>query len=109
MIGEVHDPRAYALGGVAGHAGLLSTADDLSRFCRMLLHGGILDGVRVLSETTYQQMIELRRLPDGTGGRGYGFDIDTPYAGCRGDRFERGTTFGHTGFTGTMFWVDPAH
>jgi len=109
MVGEVHDPRAYALGGVAGHAGLFSTADDLSRFCRMLLHGGVLDGVRVLSESTYQKMITPQYLPDGTGGRGLGFDIDTPYSGCRGDRFERGTTFGHTGFTGTMFWVDPAH
>lgn len=109
MIGEVHDPRSYALGGVAGHAGLFSTADDLSRFCRMLLHGGALDSARVLTESTYQQMIEPRPLPDGTGIRGYGFDIDTPYSGCRGDRFERGTTFGHTGFTGTMFWVDPAH
>lgn len=109
MVGEVHDPRAYALGGAAGHAGLFSTADDLSRFCRMLLHGGALDGVRVLKEATYREMILPRRLPDGTGCRGYGFDIDTPYSGCRGDRFEAGTTFGHTGFTGTMFWVDPAH
>ncbi len=109
MVGEVHDPRAYALGGAAGHAGLFSTADDLSRFCRMLLHGGMLDGARVLKEETYRAMIEPRRLADGTGCRGYGFDIDTPYSGCRGDRFERGTTFGHTGFTGTMFWVDPVH
>jgi len=109
MVGEVHDPRAYALGGVAGHAGLFSDIDDLSRFCRMLLHGGALDGVRVLKEQTYQSMIEPRRLPDGTGCRGYGFDIDTPYSGCRGDRFERGVTYGHTGFTGTMFWVDPVN
>lgn len=109
MVGEVHDPRSYALGGVAGHAGLFSNADDLSRFCRMLLHGGVLDGVRVLKEQTYRSMIEPRRLADGTGCRGYGFDIDTPYSGCRGDRFERLTTYGHTGFTGTMFWVDPVN
>jgi uncharacterized protein YbbC (DUF1343 family)/CubicO group peptidase (beta-lactamase class C family) len=109
MIGEVHDPRSFALGGVAGHAGLFSTAQDLSRFCRMLLHHGMLDGKRVLSGSTYASMVEPRALPDGTGCRGYGFDIDTPYSGCRGDRFERGTTFGHTGFTGTMFWVDPVH
>jgi len=109
MQGEVHDPRAFALGGVAGHAGLFSTADDLSRFCRMLIHGGRLDGKRVLKESTVKEMIRPRPLPDGTGGRGYGFDIDTPYSGCRGDRFERGATFGHTGFTGTMFWVDPVH
>jgi len=109
MIGEVHDPRAYALGGVAGHAGLFSTADDLSRFCRMLLHEGELDGVRVLKQSTYRDMIKERCLPDGSGCRGYGFDIDTAYSGCRGDRFDRGTTYGHTGFTGTMFWVDPVH
>ena len=109
MSGEVHDPRAYALAGVAGHAGLFSTADDLSRFCRMLLHEGELDGVRVLKQSTYREMIKQRCLADGSGCRGYGFDIDTAYSGCRGDRFDRGTTYGHTGFTGTMFWLDPVH
>jgi uncharacterized protein YbbC (DUF1343 family) len=109
MIGEVHDPRAYALGGMAGHAGLFSDADDLSRFCRMLIHGGVLDGHRVLKQSTLKEMTTERCLPDGKGCRGYGFDIATPYSGCRGDRFERGTTYGHTGFTGTMFWIDPIH
>src|SRR6185437_13273157 len=109
MIGEVHDPRAYALGGVAGHAGLFSDADDLSRYCRMLIHGGALDGHRVLKESTLKEMTTEHCLPDHSGCRGYGFDIDTPYSGCRGDRFERGTTYGHTGFTGTMFWVDPVN
>jgi len=107
MIGEVHDPRAFALDGVAGHAGLFSTADDLSRFCRMLLHCGRLDGKRILKESTVRRMTEPMRLPDGSGCRSYVFDIDTPYSGCRGERFQPGTTFGHTGFTGTMFWVDP--
>ena len=97
------------LGGVAGHAGLFSTASDLSRFCRMLQHHGMLDGKRVFSEWTYEAMVQARTLPDGTGCRGYGFDIDTAYSSIRGDRFERGLTFGHTGFTGTMFWVDPIH
>ena len=109
MIGEVHDPRAYALGGVAGHAGLFSDADDLSRYCRMLIHGGVLDGHRILKQSTVKEMTTERCLPDGKGCRGYGFDIDTPYSGCRGDRFARGTTYGHTGFTGTMFWIDPIH
>lgn len=109
MIGEVHDPRAFALGGVAGHAGLFSTADDLSRFLRMLIHFGRLDGKRILKESTVREMIEPRRLADGSGCRGLGFDIDTPYSGNRGDRFEPGTTFGHSGFTGTSFWVDPVH
>jgi uncharacterized protein YbbC (DUF1343 family)/CubicO group peptidase (beta-lactamase class C family) len=109
MIGEVHDPRAHALGGVAGHAGLFSTADDLSRFCRMLMHGGTVDGNRILKASTIAEMTRPHTLPDGTGCRGYGFDIDTGYSKCRGDRFESGTTFGHTGFTGTMFWIDPVH
>ncbi|HEX2971878.1 MAG TPA: exo-beta-N-acetylmuramidase NamZ domain-containing protein [Tepidisphaeraceae bacterium] len=107
MVGEVHDPRAYALGGVAGHAGVFSTADDLARFCRMILHAGQLDGHRILSEQAIHDMTQPRSLPDGTGCRTYGFDVDTPYSSTRGDRFERGTTFGHTGFTGTMLWIDP--
>jgi CubicO group peptidase (beta-lactamase class C family) len=108
MVGEVHDPRAYALGKVAGHAGLFTTADDLSRFCRMLLHGGELEGHRILSEATMKIMLAPHKLPDNAGFRAYGFDSDTAYSGCRGDGFTRGVSFGHTGFTGTMFWVDPA-
>ena len=108
MLGEVHDPRAYALGGVAGHAGLFGTADDLSRYCRMILNGGQLDGTRVLSEATVRAMTRPRAFPDGSDARTYGFDVDTPYSSPRGDRFPRGASFGHTGFTGTMFWMDPA-
>ena len=107
MVGEVHDPRAYALGGVAGHAGLFGTADDLARYCRMILGGGQLDGTRILSEATVLEMTTPRALPDGADARTYGFDVDTPYSSPRGDRFPRGTSFGHTGFTGTMFWMDP--
>lgn len=109
MVGRVHDPRADALGGVAGHAGLFGTAEDASRYCRMLLGGGQLDGTRILSARSVEEMTTLRQLPDGSGGRGYGFDIDTGFSGARGERFQRGTTFGHTGYTGTMFWVDPAN
>jgi uncharacterized protein YbbC (DUF1343 family)/CubicO group peptidase (beta-lactamase class C family) len=108
MVGEVHDPRAYALGGAAGHAGLFGTADDLARYCRMILAGGQLDGTRILSEATVREMTTPRPLPDGTDSRTYGFHVDTPYSSPRGDRFPRGTSFGHTGFTGTMFWMDPA-
>ncbi len=107
MLGTVHDPRAFALGGVAGHAGLFSTADDLARFCRMILHGGSLDGKRILSEAMVKEWTHTRTLPDGTAGRTYGFDSDTGYSQPRGERFERGTTFGHTGFTGTSLWIDP--
>jgi CubicO group peptidase (beta-lactamase class C family) len=109
IVGEVHDPRAYALGGVAGHAGVFSTADDLARWCRMVINGGALDGQRILSEAAVRAWTTPHHLPDGTGGRAYGFDVDTPYSGPRGERFETGTTFGHTGFTGTSFWIDPPH
>jgi CubicO group peptidase (beta-lactamase class C family) len=107
MIGEVHDPRAYALGKVAGHAGLFGTARDISRYCRMLLGKGELDGVRILKESTVAEMTKPRALPDGTGVRGYGFDIDTGYSSPRGERFTKGKSFGHTGFTGTSYWIDP--
>ena len=110
MRGEVHDPRSFAMGGVAGHAGVFSSADDLSRFCRMVLDGGRLDGRRILSTDTVREMTRPRCLADGTGLRCYVFDVATPYAPSpRGNRFEPGTTFGHTGFTGTMFWIDPLH
>jgi CubicO group peptidase (beta-lactamase class C family) len=107
MVGQVHDPRAFALGEVAGHAGLFGTAADISRYCRMLLNDGELEGKRILSARSIQQIQTMRTLPDGTGRRGYGFDFDTSYSSCRGERFEAGTTFGHTGYTGTMFWIDP--
>ena len=109
MRGDVHDPRAYALGGVAGHAGLFGTAGDVARYCRMLLNGGALDGCRVLGEATVRDMTLGRPLPDGTGVRSYGFDVDTPYSSPRGERFTKGVSFGHTGFTGTSLWVDPAN
>lgn len=108
MVGEVHDPRAYVLGGVAGHAGLFSTADDLSRYCRMILNGGTLDGKRVLSDMTVREMIRPRCLPNGDC-RTYGFDVHTTYSSARGNLFDPDHTFGHTGFTGTMLWVDPGH
>ena len=107
MVGEVHDPRAYALGGVAGHAGLFGTADDLSRYCRMILGGGVVDGKRLLSESTVREMTLPRPMPDGSNVRSFGFDVDTTYSSARGDRFPRRVSFGHTGFTGTMFWMDP--
>ena len=107
MVGEVHDPRSYALGGVAGHAGVFSTAADLRRFCRMILNGGELDGRRILKRETVAEMTKVRCLPDGSGCRSFGFDVRTAYSSARGERFESLTTFGHTGFTGTMFWIDP--
>ncbi len=114
-MGEVHDPRAFKLGGVAGHAGLFSTADDLTRYCRMLLRGGELDGKRVLAEKTVKLFTEAREVPgpaakDGSIpklARSYGWDVDTSYSAPRGDLFTKGEGYGHTGFTGTSVWVDP--
>ena len=106
LRGEVHDPRARALGGVAGHAGLFSTATDLGRWCRMLLAGGALEGTRILSTDTVARMLRPSWLPDGTGGRALGLDADSVYSSPRGDLFPRGRSFGHSGFTGPSLWFD---
>jgi CubicO group peptidase (beta-lactamase class C family) len=105
--GRVHDPRAERLGGVAGHAGLFASAGDLARYCRMLLNAGELDGVRVLKSETVAAMTAHHRF-DGQA-RTYGFDADTGYSSARGDRFDSTQTFGHTGFTGPMLWIDPVN
>jgi uncharacterized protein YbbC (DUF1343 family) len=106
MIGEVHDPRAYQFGGVAGHAGLFSTVNDMATYARMLLNGGELNGKRILAATSVQQMTQARPVPRGS--RAYGWDVDTRFSSNRGDVFPVGTSFGHTGFTGTSLWIDPA-
>ena len=109
MRGEVHDPRAWLLGGVAGHAGLFSTAGDLSIYCQMILNGGVYQGQRVLSPLAVRRMVEGR--PSGGNGadgvvRGLGWDLFTGYSANRGDLFPIGSV-GHTGFTGTSLWIDP--
>ncbi len=106
MRGEVHDPRAYAVGGVAGHAGLFSTADDLAKFCRMILSGGSLGKVRILSPLSVDALTRARFSFDGDV-RALGFDVQTAWSGNRGDLFPPGS-FGHTGFTGTGVWIDPS-
>jgi uncharacterized protein YbbC (DUF1343 family) len=107
LRGVVHDPTARRMDGVAGHAGLFSTAADLSRFCRMLLNGGRLDGARILSPATVERMT-MPSTPAGMKDiRGLGWDIDSTYSSNRGDLFHAGATFGHTGFTGTSLWLDP--
>ena len=106
MRGEVHDPRAYEMGGVAGHAGLFSTADDLAIFCQMILNKGEYNGVRILAPYTVERMISAQSLPSSQM-RGIGWDVNTSFSSNRGDLFPVGT-FGHTGFTGTSIWLDPA-
>ena len=107
LRGVVHDPTARRMGGIAGHAGLFSTARDLQRFVRMLINGGQLDGVRVLSAATVRAMTSPATPPGMTAVRGLGWDIDTQFSSNRGDLFPIGS-YGHTGFTGTSIWVDPS-
>jgi CubicO group peptidase (beta-lactamase class C family) len=104
--GEVQDPTAYRMGGVAGQAGLFSTADDLALFAEMLLHGGTWRGTRILRPETVALMITATDLPDGSR-RGLGWDIASPYATGLGTEFGP-NSFGHTGYTGTALWIDPA-
>jgi uncharacterized protein YbbC (DUF1343 family) len=99
LVGTVHDPRAAALGGVAGHAGVFSTARDLVRFAAMLLG----KGPAVLAPEALKRMVEPRKLPGGSL-RSLGWDVQTGFSGARGEL----GGFGHTGFTGTSMWIDPA-
>jgi CubicO group peptidase (beta-lactamase class C family) len=99
--GTVHDPRAFALGGVAGHAGLFGTADDLARYAAAILSGG----GRVLSPAGVASMTTPRVHGDRDL-RALGWDVDTSYSSSRGDLFPVGS-FGHTGWTGTSLWIDP--
>jgi uncharacterized protein YbbC (DUF1343 family) len=106
LCGEVHDPTAYHMGGVAGHAGLFSTADDLAIFAQTLLNGGSTKGLRILSPLTVEKMTIPQTPPNKTVLRGLGWDIDSPFASNRGELFPVGS-YGHTGFTGTSIWIDP--
>lgn len=103
--GVVHDPLARLQGGVSGNAGLFSTADDLALFARMLLNGGEVGGVRVLSPLAVRRMTEIYPQVGGSG-RGLGWDIATDYSTVRGDLFGPGS-YGHSGYTGTSIWIDP--
>ena len=106
LRGEVHDPTASRMGGVAGHAGLFSTPDDTALYAQMILNRGRYRGVRILSPLSVLKM-STPQSPDGEQDwRGIGFDIRTPLSANRGDLFPIGS-FGHTGFTGTSLWIDP--
>jgi uncharacterized protein YbbC (DUF1343 family) len=106
LRGAVHDPTARRMGGVAGHAGLFSTAADLSAFCRMLLNSGRGGGRQLLSPLTVAKMTTAASPPALPAVRGLGWDIDTSYSSNRGELMPVGS-FGHTGFTGTSLWIDP--
>jgi CubicO group peptidase (beta-lactamase class C family) len=107
LTGEVQDYLSRQLGGVAGHAGLFSTASDLARFCRMMLSGGTLDGKKVLAQRTVDQMTAPYFSRGGDVIRGLGWDIASPYSSPRGLGFSKGS-FGHTGYSGSSIWIDPA-
>ncbi len=105
ICGETHDPVAWRLGGVAGNAGLFSTADDLRRFAQALLRGGALDdGTKLLSKAAFAAMTEPREVPGGR--RNYGWDVETAYSKQRAEGFSD-LAFGHSGFAGTSLWIDP--
>jgi len=105
LRGIVHDPRARLLGGVAGHAGLFSTADDLSVYAQMILNRGEFEGVRILSPLSVDRMTEV--YPRAAfAGRGLGWDLDSDFSTNGGDLFGP-ASFGHTGYTGTSLWIDP--
>ena len=101
LRGVVHDPTARRMGGVAGHAGVFSTADDLAKFAQALLSGS-----PILSSLMIEKMTTPQQPPTSTVLRGFGWDIDSPFSSNRGDLLPVGS-FGHTGFTGTSLWIDP--
>lgn len=102
LRGVVHDPTARRMGGVAGHAGLFSTADDLAKFAQALMNGSS----TILSPLTIEKMTTPQQPPTSQVLRGFGWDIDSPFSSPRGDLLPVGS-FGHTGFTGTSLWIDP--
>ncbi|MBM3887458.1 serine hydrolase [Candidatus Dependentiae bacterium] len=104
--GRVHDPRAYAMGGLAGNAGIFSQALDVAKFAQLFLQNGVYNGKQYLSQQSIDRMTKASSTLPVNEKRGIGFDIDTKYSSPRGDLFAR-TSFGHTGFTGTSVWIDP--
>jgi uncharacterized protein YbbC (DUF1343 family) len=104
LLGKPHDPTCYRMGGVAGHAGLFSTADDLAIFAGAMLDGGILNGVRILKSRSVQRMTS-RQSPAGKEARGLGWDIKPSFA-FQGDQTPVSGAYGHLGYTGTSLWID---
>jgi CubicO group peptidase (beta-lactamase class C family) len=116
LRGEVHDENAFALGGVAAHAGLFGTAPDLARLARMLLDGGVFEGRRIVSRATVELFTGRAGVPGSS--RGLGWDTPSDESGRRSSEpgepgyssagsLLSARSFGHTGFTGTSMWMDP--
>jgi uncharacterized protein YbbC (DUF1343 family)/CubicO group peptidase (beta-lactamase class C family) len=106
LRGVVHDTTTRYMGGLAGHAGVFTTAGDLARFADMMLGLGQSGTVRLLSSVTVEKFTSPQSPPDQPILRGLGWDIDSQYSGNRGELFPLGS-YGHTGFTGTSLWIDP--
>lgn len=104
--GEVHDPTAHRMGGVSGHAGLFSNADDLAIFAQMLLNGGRFNGVRILNPDTVAAMTAPQMMSGMNESRGLGWALAAPLASNRDQLVPLGS-YGHLGYTGTMLWIDP--
>lgn len=104
--GQVHDALANRLGGVAGHAGLFSTAEDLARFCQMLLDGGRFNDVQLFQPDTIRKMTSVQSPEGKPNWRGLGWDIESTFSSIKGSFFSP-RSYGHTGYTGTSVWVDP--
>lgn len=107
LHGVVHDPMARRMGGVAGHAGLFSTGDDLARFARMLLNNGSLDGVQILRPETVSLLASAQSPSGQSILRALGWDLNSPYAVSQGGTLFPAGTLSHTGYTGTAMWIDP--
>ncbi len=105
--GVVHDPTSRYMGGVAGQAGVFSTASDLAKYAEMWLEKGEAGGVRLFSPLSIERFTSSNSPPDQPIERGLGWDVDSPYSAPRGELFGL-TSYGHTGFTGTSMWMDPA-
>jgi uncharacterized protein YbbC (DUF1343 family)/CubicO group peptidase (beta-lactamase class C family) len=104
--GVVHDPTSRYMGGIAGHAGVFTTAADLAKYAEMMLGKGAANGARIFDPMTVEKFAEPGSPPDQPVLRGLGWDIDSPYSSNRGELYPIGS-FGHTGFTGTSMWMDP--
>lgn len=105
LLGEVHDPTAHRMNGVAGHAGMFTTADDLAKYAQMMLSGGSLGGKRILAAQSVARMTAPYVVSESGDARGLGWDMNTSFSTNRGELFPLGS-FGHTGFTGTGIWID---
>ena len=105
LRGVVHDDTSRYMGGIAGHAGLFTTANDLAKFAQMMLGRGSANGTRIFSSVTIEKFTTPQSPADQPILRGLGWDIDSPYSSNRGDLFPIGS-YGHTGFTGTSIWID---